>query len=185
MRCLKQKTAIRLCLIFFLFSLISSCGYHNPLSSTLPKTSIYLAKWDNHTNILGLESIISQSITTWMLENKKLILVDSIEESDYQLSGKILSINTPGLSYGLFDRAIEVKAIIKLNYSFKDSKTGKILWQQKGAVFEKPYLLGFDAVKTLSNRKASLLEMANDLGERIFLQTINSLRRAKEQPWNL
>jgi len=155
------------------------CGYHNPYvmpeQGSLPPAKLYFEIWPNRTNELGLESKIYRTLRFWFKKSKIIHTTTDKNEADFLLEGEIVSINLPGLSYGTFDRAVEVKAILKVRYALKQNRDGKILWEVPAQVFEEAIVLGNDPSTTRGSKKKALALISDDLAEAVYLKTHDTL----------
>lgn len=155
------------------------CGYRNPYvmpeQDSLSPVKLYFEIWPNRTNELGLESKIYRTLRSWFKKSKIIHTTTDKNEADLLLEGEIVSINLPGLSYGTFDRAVEVKAILKVRYALKQNRDGKTLWEVPAQVFEEAVVLGNEPSTTRGNKKKALALISDDLAEAVYLKTHDTL----------
>ncbi|MFC1524669.1 LPS assembly lipoprotein LptE [Thermodesulfobacteriota bacterium] len=162
------------CLTFLVVCLLlHGCGYRNPyLSSDDDRgdpVRLHLMYWKNQTNELGLESLIHQKLTTWVIQSKQIKLVASPEEAEMLLQGTILAIEYPGNTFDDIDKARTLKAIMEFSYVLKDAESKKTLLSKR-ARRETAYAVGKDALFSQSNKKLALQKVADDLSEDIYLR---------------
>lgn len=169
---MKQLAALLLTAI-----LCVSCGYSNPYTTssesadaTDDRILIHLEMWENDTNLLGYEARIQRSLVQWLKKMKKFSLVQDEQKADYTFSGKIISADFPGLSYGTYERAIELRAKIKFTYTLTDKKTNVIRLQRKEFPKIESFMIGSSAAETDGNKRIALYEIADELAEEIYVQ---------------
>ena len=136
--------------------------------------------WQNGTNELGFNGKILQSITDWLQESKHITLTGSKDDADLILSGSIDSIDYPATAFSSTDRATTLKAKVNTSYVLLWAKTGETLSQTQNTVREASYSIGYDAVRTQSNRRAALSEVASRIGEQIYLEVFYAITGYKK-----
>jgi len=160
------------------------CGYSNPYvtpppgaaeESTGGMISIHLAMWENNTNLFGYEAYINKALVHWLKKTKRFTLSPDSRNADYTLSGTIVSADFPGLSYGTFDRAIEVRAHIKFTYTLHDTKKDSVRLQRKRFSKRESFMVGTNATETDNNKRQAQHAIADDLAEEIYIQLTHSL----------
>ncbi len=169
-------------LLFLLLALaaaVAGCGYHSPYSSK-PDTGsgttvIYLNVWENRTNELGFEGAILHSIANWLQESKHVSLTTDRDKADLLLSGSIDFIDYPATAFSGSDRATTLKARVKTSYQLIRNKTGEKVRQTQNNIREATYNVGTDAVRTQGYKKTALEEIANAIGEQIYLEIFYTL----------
>lgn len=156
--------------------LFSGCGYTNPYTPSTDtdgkddRIPLYLEMWHDETNLLGYQAAIQRSLVHWLKKSKKFILVNDSSDASHILSGTIHYADFPGLSYGTFDRAIELRAKVRFSYKLKESINNSIKLEKKEFTKLKSYLVGDSAVETEDNRQRALQEIADDLAEEIYIE---------------
>lgn len=172
--------------IFTLFlwlgvALIGGCGYYNPYmlpdDEQGPPMLLYIPVWANQTNVAGYGTVILNALGDWLIQNKRIIITRTREEADYVLEGKIVSISFPGLSYGKYDRATGLKAVLTVQYALKEEETGRVIRQQNGYVLEEPFALGSSTSQTEDNKKKALQTLADDLAENLYIRIYRELSK--------
>ncbi len=160
-------------LLFF----TTGCGYSNPHTRIATfdkdgdgKIRLFLDMWSNQTNLLGFQGHVEQNLIHVLTRSNRFSLTQSKSKADYILGGTIYSVEIPGLSYGAFDKAVEVRAEVKLGYRLQDAKTGKFIFQKEKYVKRETFRVGADAVQTQANQDLALLELARSLADNIDIQ---------------
>jgi hypothetical protein len=170
---------ILLCLAMLLTValLLSSCGYRSLPRPEAGKDGsnkfrIYVPQWSNRTNELGLESTLNNALCSWFTESGHFEVIQQRENADYILTGEIISSQHPGASYGAFDQATALKSVLSVSYSLTSAASGAVLLKDPLYTGEGTYLLGSDAVRTLSLRKQNLASMADEIGEEVYIRLL-------------
>lgn len=172
--------------LFLAAILFSGCGYTNPYTLSSQTTvedsriPLYLEMWHDETNLLGYEAVIQRSLLHWLKKSKQFVLVNDRSNASHILSGAIHSADFPGLSYGTFDRAVELRAKVRFSYTFKELENNSIKFEKKAFTKLKSYLAGGSAVAMEDNRKQALQEIADDLAEEIYIELSYILIPKKE-----
>jgi hypothetical protein len=161
-----------LLLIFFPVS----CGYHNPYVYTGSDVSVYITTWKNNTNELHLGSKIYQSLVSWYQKSDHIRVKKGQEDADLILTGEILSIDIPSLSYGVNNITTEVKVRLKVRYILKNLRSGKVLLEVPVQWFSESYLVNPSIAVTRDNEYKALERIIDDLSEKIYLKTLNELQ---------
>lgn len=159
--------------------LLSACDYRFLPRPEAGKTGtgkfrLYVPQWTNRTNELGLESTLNDALCNWFTESGHFEIIQQRGAADYILSGEIISVDHPGASYGPFDQATSIKAVLKVSYTLT-SAAGAVLLKEPLYVGENTYLLGSDAVRTLSLRKQTQTGMADEIGEEVYIRLLTVL----------
>ncbi len=177
----KMKKIITL---FFLLILLTGCGYTNPYSETTAldedqdgTVSIFVDMWTNQTAELGFQSYIKQSLVGWLKKSPRFTMARDKASSDFTLDGTIFSARYPGLSYGSFDRAIELRAEIELSFNLKNSKTGKTVLQSRKITRRESFRVGTVSAEAETNKQLALMEIADDIADNIFVQVFYKFSR--------
>jgi hypothetical protein len=163
-------------LLFLLFFLPVSCGYHNPYVYTGPEVSVYITTWKNKTNELRLDNMVYQSLVKWYQKSNHITIKKGQEGADLILAGEILSIDIPSLSYGVNNITTEVKVRLNVRYILKNLKTGKVLVEVPGQSFSESYLINTSIAITKDNEYKALERIIDDLSEKIYMKTLNELQ---------
>ncbi|MGV1099211.1 LPS assembly lipoprotein LptE [Thiovibrio sp. JS02] len=173
----------KICLLLVLFFL-SGCGYHNPNILTDeeagPPIKLYVPLWTNPTSETRLATDIHNALQDWLIQSKRLILVGNAASADYILKGRIVSVRYPGRSYNVKDTALALKAILTVEYSVRDVKTDKPVWEAKGYSLEETYTVGSSTAQTDANKKTALELIVNDLAENIYIRIYRAISRHRK-----
>mgnify|MGYP002399129676 CR=1 FL=1 len=180
----RRFASIRMAFLLLLMLPIG-CGYHNPNAlpdeEQGPVVRLYAPLWNNPTSETTLAPRLQTVLHDWLMQHKRINLVHSNEGADYLLTGKILSMRYPGRSYDLRDTARGLKAVLTVEYSITDRRTGQPLIAPTSISLEEPYVLGSNTAQTDSNRKLAQDTLLDELAEQIHVRVSRALSR---QPRN-
>jgi outer membrane lipopolysaccharide assembly protein LptE/RlpB len=185
MRKIKSGSSLRAALLtVLLLSLavtLSSCGYSNPYArlddpagGPAEPVSIFVDMWKNKTSELGLQSEMTQSLTRWLKKSRHFTMAASPDQADYTLRGVIESAHYPGLSYGTFDRAVELRAELTFSFELKKNSTGEIILKKEEAPWHANFRQGRDAATTERNKRQALVLITDDIAERIYINLFHA-----------
>jgi hypothetical protein len=166
--------------------LTGGCGYSNPRTRVALHDQdndgvirVYLSMWNNQTNLLGFQGQIQQGLIQTLTASNRFYLTQNRASADYILGGTIYAVEIPGLSYGAFDRAVEVRAEVTLGYQLVDARSNKVALEKKKYIKRETFRVGGDAVRTRSNEDAALATLAVDLADDIDIQLFYFFTRDK------
>jgi Lipopolysaccharide-assembly len=173
---------VRLSTIIFLLltgiAVISGgCGYYFPHVYEGPETTIYMPNWQNRTSQLGLDSKIYQSLSRWFQKSKSIRMTKDKGEADLILAGEIMYIDLPSVSWGADARATVVNVKMQVRYVLKDIKSDEIMWEVPHEMWTEDYSTGQFSRNVADNEQAALAKIMKDMSERIYLGTLESLRK--------
>jgi len=185
--CLPRSALFCLVVVLIGAWLLSACGYRvlprpEEGKAGAAKFRLYVPQWANRTNELGLESTLNDALCTWFTESGHFEISQQREAADYVLTGEIISTEHPGSSYGAYDQATGIKAVLKVSYSLTAARSGAVLCKEPLYVGEGTYLVGPDAVRTLSLRKQALAGMADEIGEEVYIRLLTTLTDPGRRP---
>ncbi len=162
---------ITLCLV------IGGCGYYFPHIYDGPTKKVYLKNWGNKTNKLNLDSKIYQSLSAWFQKSKAIVTTKEKSGADLILTGEIVSIDLPSISWDGDSRATEVKVKLTVRYIVKDLKSEKILLEVSREHWTEEFSAAGDAAALADNENVALDQIIDDLSERIYLNTLDQMRK--------
>ena len=90
-------------------------------------------------------------------------------QADYVLSGNIHSIDMPGLSYGTFERAVELRVAGKYSYQLKKQNSEEIPLQRKMFTKRESFNVQPTAVLAQDQKRHALQEQADSIAEEIYI----------------
>ncbi|WP_448873350.1 LPS assembly lipoprotein LptE [Desulfobulbus propionicus] len=154
--------------------LLSACGYYFPHVYEGPQRTIYMPTWKNRSNKLNLDMKIYQSLSRWFQKAQSVDLTKERVGANYALSGEILSIDLPSVSWNTVSDATLTKVKLYVRYSLKDLKTGKILWDVPRKLYTADYTV---QLATSAADDEALAKIIEDMSENIYLGTLRILRK--------
>ena len=161
---------------------LAACGYYNPYvarSNSKPIT-LHRSMWTNQTNELGLETTFYHALSDCLRKSKAITLTDSRETADYDLTGRITSVDYPEISYGGTRDANELRANIIIDFAVTDNATGKVVWRKSNYLISETLSTSTDPSQLQANKKAALAAIADEVAEGIYLHFINSIMLPSE-----
>jgi hypothetical protein len=135
-----------------------------------------MSTWKNRTSNLGLDSDIYQSLSHWFQKSQAIILTKNKDDADLILAGEIMSIDLPSISW-TDTRATEVRVRLDVRYILKDLQTDEILWEVPKEIWTEQYPTTGGSAVMADNEKKALDQILDDLSERLYLGTLEKLRR--------
>ena len=169
---------LRLIILVSLVALLGGCGYYFPHVYEGPDRTIYMPQWKNRTSQLGLDTEIYQSLSRWFQKSRAINMSKDKAQADMILAGEIVYIELPSVAWGGDARTTDVKVRLGVRYVLKDLQSGKILWEVPDELWTEDYSTRDD---NITAEQEALKQIIDDLSERIFLGTLDKLRRADKQ----
>jgi len=166
-------------LCLFLAVLLGGCGYYFPHVYDGPTQTIYMPNWKNRTSQLGLDARIYQSLSRWFQKSSSIILTKNRDQADMVLAGELISIDLPSVSWDADARTTETNVALSVRYILKDIKSDKILWEVPNELWTEAYSTEGGAAVMAENERKALTQILDDMSERIYIGTLDKLRRAK------
>ncbi len=169
-----------LALLMVVAASLTACGYSNPYVQTgddekvkPDAVSIYVDMWQNKTSEFGFQNDIKQSIIRWLKKSPHFSIAKRPDQADYILDGVIKSIHIPGLSYGKWDRAVELRVEVTYGVELKKRKTGEVVLKKQDADWHESFETGSDAASLEMNKREALREIADNISENIYVNLFN------------
>jgi len=133
--------------------------------------------WKNRTSELDLDSKVYQSISKWFQKSKAISTTKDKQSADLILAGEIISIELPSISWNRDADATEVNVRLRVRYILKDLKSDDILWEVSGETWTKAFESTGDSSELADNEEEALEKIIEDLSERIYLKTLDKIRK--------
>ncbi len=154
--------------------LFSGCGYYFPSVYDGPTKTIYMPEWKNRTSKLGIDITLYKTLSRWFQQSEAIILTKDKSKAQLILAGEIVSIDLPSIAWGGDTVTTDVKIRLGVRYVLKDLETGKLLWEVPHEIWTEDY--PSRVLSTVAENEA-LETIIDDLSERIYLGTLNNLRK--------
>ncbi len=120
------------CQIFALVLLLNGCGYHLSATSGLPPAvvgkKIAVTIFSNRSYRANLGAIISGRLADEFGRRSGGMVVAE-ESADLILSGAVLNYTTSAVSSSLADKVIEYRAVMDVESTLTEKKTGRVIWK--------------------------------------------------------
>ncbi len=158
------------------------CGYYFPYVYDGPQKSIYIPTWKNRTSQLGFDAKIYQSLSRWFQKSTAIILTKNREQADLILAGEVISLDLNSVSWGADARSTRSKVVLEVRYVLKDIKSDEILWEVPLETWTEAYSTEGGSSLTAGNEREALERILTDISERIYLGTLDKIRRANMNP---
>lgn len=178
---MRRTTNLLFLLMAALAVVTAGCGYYFPHVYEGPVKTIYMPNWQNRTSQLGLDAKIYQSLSRWFQKSKSIRLTKDKSGADLILAGEILAIDLPSISWSGDARATEVKVKLQVRYVLKDLKSDEILWEVPRELWTEEYSTGIFDFNVAENEKEALAQILKDMSERIYLGTLDRLRKGSDE----
>lgn len=178
------QTMKKITTLLFLCFLLTGCGYTSPYADLSEydanqngTISIYVDMWNNRTAELGYQTVLKQSLVRWLKKSPKFSIAPERSQADYVLGGTVHSVHYPGLSYGLFNRAIELRAEVEVSFQLTDKKTGDSLIRSRKITRREAFRVGENAAEAESNKRRALIVIADSIADNIYIQIFYKFSR--------
>ncbi len=167
-----KSLPLMLCALALL--VLGGCGYYFPSVYDGPTRTIYMPQWKNRTSKLGIDINLYKSLSRWFQQSEAVILTKDKDKADLILAGEIVSIDLPSVAWGGDTVTTDVKIKLGVRYILKDLHSGKVLWEVPNELWTEDY-----PTRTLSAsaENKALETIIDDLSERIYLGTLDKLRK--------
>ena len=144
--------------------------------------SLAIPMIESTSSDIGFEASFTKIVRDKFISQGKVNLV-TMAQAQAVLSGRVYMIRTVPLSYRTeqqtvsgvvrtFEETKSRRLILRLEMRLTETKTGKVIWQEKGmeemAIFE----VSEDPLVTQFNQRLALELIARELANRIFLKTM-------------
>ena len=136
-------------LILLMATLLSGCGYTLVgRASNIPEDirQVYIETLENETDRTQVEQILTQAISEEMVTRRQFQIINSADEADAILRGKVNNFNVRPLSFDEEGLANNFEISILLNMSFErpappGEEKGEVVWSNARYVFRDDYPL--------------------------------------------
>lgn len=167
--------------LLILTFILGGCGYYFPHVYDGPTKKVYMPTWNNRTSKLGLDAKLYQSLSRWFQKSDSIILTKKKEEADLILTGEIMSIDLPSVSWNANSRATEVNVRLVVRYVLKDMHTENLLWEVPRELWTEAYSTKGGSTVLADKENVALEQIISDISERIYLGTLEKLRKMNKE----
>lgn len=120
------QTSRRLCLFFML----TGCGYTVGPNFSRDIKTVSVPIFANETNRRGIEFPLTEAVQKELTKRSLYRLVKGLE-ADTRLTGRIVSFRKSALSETMFDDPRQLQLSLKVQVTWEDLRTGKVLAEQE------------------------------------------------------
>ncbi len=159
----------RIGLLVFASLLICACGYRFPGGGEIPGgiRAVSIPLFDNLTNEIGLENILTNDLTNEFLIRRKKSLAKDDTTADGRLLGNIVSILTRTITQTEAGGSIEREVVVVVDVKLIDQKE-QVVWTTRGITSRENYDVGADSTVAEVNRQEAIRELSVRLSEKIY-----------------
>jgi len=165
-------------LVLLCLLVLNGCGYYFPHVYEGAHRVIYMPTWHNRTNKLELDMKIYQSLSRWFQKSEAVDLTKEKSGADLALTGEILSIDLPSVSWNTVSEVTGTKVNLHVRFALKDLRSGKVLWEVPNKLYTADYSVQLAAVAA---EDEALTKIIDDLSEDIYLGALNKIRKQQQQ----
>ena len=149
--------------------IVCGCGYRfSPGGEHINQTiqRVFVEKFDNYTSEADLENYVQSAFINEIRQGGRFDMAGSKEGADAVVSGKILRSDVSHLSYTDVDVAKENRVTVTMEITFKELRTGQIIWNNNALTEREAFIVAGDPGRTEANRKNALIKLVKDMAER-------------------
>ena len=161
-----------LLLVVFTLVLTAGCGYRFSPGGEWIDSGIRAIFVDNIVNSTSeplVEVYVRGGFEDQFRKSPRFRLASSREAADAVLRGTITSLSTAYVAHDRFDKGTESRAVMALNLSFEERRTGKTLWSVANFTGSESFRVDqANPSATSTNRQAALQKLSSDMAERAF-----------------
>lgn len=151
--------------------IVYGCGYHfSPGGEHIDRNirTVFVEKFDNYTTEANLENYVQSAFINEVRQGSRFELAGSKKEADAIVSGKIMRSSVSHLSYSSLDVSKEDRVTVVMAITFKETGTGKIIWNNNAFSGKEAFLVAGEPSRTNTNRKNALIKLVKDMAERAY-----------------
>jgi outer membrane lipopolysaccharide assembly protein LptE/RlpB len=173
MRTLRLPSISRRLAGLLLAALAGGCGYTFSSADSLPPSAqtIYVARFQNASNITGLQDVFMRYMKDEIARHARLQLVDNPAHADLELSGTIAG----GQPFPAAMNAVGEPSLyffsLAVNATLVDQKNKKVIWRGRNISSQQQYAVVPQAVVSTSPQFLKYNFRANDISKLTDTQT--------------
>ncbi|MBP8695600.1 MAG: hypothetical protein KBH73_03980 [Syntrophobacterales bacterium] len=169
----KGKTLVGTALALLCLSVtVTGCGYRfSPGGEWLDSgiRTVFVDNIVNSTSEPFVEIYVRSGFEDQFRKSPRFRLAAGREEADAVLRGAIASLSTSYVAYDRYDKASESRAVMVLNLSFEERRTGKKLWSVESFSGSESFRIDQANPNTTStNKQAALQKLSADMAEKAY-----------------
>ena len=149
------------------------CGYSFSSMDTLPASAqtIYVARFQNGSNIAGLQDVFMRYMKDEIARHARLQLVDDPAHADLELTGVIAGGEPFPAAMNAVGEPTIYDFSLAVNATLVDNKNNKILWRGQNITSQQQYAVVPQAVLVTSPQFLKYNFRANDISKLTDTQT--------------
>ncbi len=141
----------RFALLLALTCVLSSCGYHVAGRGTqIPTTvkTVAVPAFRNETSRYRIEQVLTQAVMRELLARTRFRVQPEAAGADAVLTGSVIQFwSFPVVVESTGGRTTAVQISVRMRVRLTDSKTGKVLYENPGFMFNENYEISGDAAR--------------------------------------
>lgn len=151
---------------------LCGCGYRfSPGGEWIDSgiRAIFVDNIANSTSEPLVEVYVRSAFEDRIQKSPRFRLASSREAADAVLRGTITSLSATYVAHDRFDKGSESRAVMVLNLSFEERRTGKTLWSVANFTGNESFRVEqANPGATSNNRQAALQKLSSNMAERAF-----------------
>jgi hypothetical protein len=151
--------------------LLAGCGYHvGGHSDTIPVTvkTIAIPPLVNNTMRPKLPVMLATELTREFHARTKYVIITDPTQADAVLKGVIAKfVNMPTIADPTSGRATGAGAVVTMNLTLTDRRSGKVLFSQSGVEYRERYEISIDPVTYFDESDTALQRLSRALAQGI------------------
>lgn len=167
-----RKRGLGALLLVSLLVITAGCGYRfSPGGEWIDSgiRTIFVDNLVNSTSEPYVGIYLRNGFEDQFRKSPRFRLAASREASDAILKGTISALSTSYVAYDRYDKATESRAVMVLNLTFEERKTGKKLWSVANFTGNESYRVDqANPSSTSTNRQTALQKLSGDMAEKAY-----------------
>ena len=166
---------MRYLLTLVILLVLPACGYHFPgQGGALPGgvEKLYIPLFINKTSEVQLDNKLTSRVTEVFARNHKLSQVESPEQADALLEGRIDKYQSRALSYDKNDDISEYRATMIVSAQLRSARSKEVLWQ-KSVTWSVDYTAANNKALQADLEKQAIDEISLRIAEELFYQLLD------------
>ena len=152
---------------FLLAALLGGCGYRvSGQGDMMPKTvkTIAIPAFTTPTVRYRLTRLLPADITRELQTRSRFVVVDDPKQADAKLEGALMNFETAqSIADPVSGRATAAQIRVVLNLKLTELRTGKVLFERKGADFFERYEIALDPNQYFDESSTATDRLSRDI----------------------